>query len=68
MREVCQRVFGTPVIALPEASIIREPPILLFGDFMSLAAKEERPYEEIKDIDKLKGVLQVHLHIYKVIA
>lgn len=59
MKEVCQRIFGTPVIMLPDTVPIREPPLLLFGDFMSQAAKEDRPYDEIKDIDKLKGILQV---------
>lgn len=60
MREVCSRSFGTPVLLLPEEKIIRNPPILLFGDFMRFgAAKEDRIYEEIKDVDKLKGILQV---------
>ncbi|XP_054276499.1 dynein axonemal heavy chain 6-like [Macrosteles quadrilineatus] len=61
MREVCQRIFGTPVIMLPDMVPIREPPLLLFGDFMSQAAKEDRPYDEIKDIDKMKGILQDYL-------
>lgn len=60
MREVCNRSFGTPVLILPEEKIIRNPPVLLFGDFMRFgAAKEDRIYEEIKDVDKLKGILQV---------
>lgn len=59
LREICQKMFGTPVIQLPDSGLLREPPLLLFGDFMSQAAKEDRPYDEIKDIEKLKGILQV---------
>lgn len=72
MKEICQRSFATPVIVLPtekasvagaeHSGIIKEYPVLLFGDFMMQAAsKEDRVYEEIKDIEKLKGVLQVNL-------
>lgn len=60
MKEVCGRCFGTPVLSLPDDPIILNPPILIFGDFMQVGAeKENRIYEEIKDINKLKNVLQV---------
>lgn len=61
MREVCGRCFGSPVLTLPDEPIISTPPILIFGDFMQLgAARENRIYEEIKDITKLRNVLQVN--------
>lgn len=60
MKEICNRSFATPVLQLPDEKVIHNPPILLFGDFMRFgAAKEDRIYEEIKDVDKLKAVLQV---------
>uniref|UniRef100_A0A1B6CU24 AAA+ ATPase domain-containing protein n=1 Tax=Clastoptera arizonana TaxID=38151 RepID=A0A1B6CU24_9HEMI len=72
MREICQRSFATPVLIFTNerssvvgdatVDIIKDPPILLFGDFMTQAAsKEDRVYEEIKDIEKMKGVLQDYL-------
>lgn len=67
MRDVCNRNFGTPVINLPEGSKTKifEPPILLFGDFMVFGAtKENRFYEEIVNIPKLKTVLQDYLDDY----
>ncbi|XP_050294811.1 dynein axonemal heavy chain 6 [Anthonomus grandis grandis] len=62
MKEICTRNFGTPVLTLPETSLIEDPPILLFGDFMVFGAeRENRIYEELKNIDKLKSILQDYL-------
>lgn len=62
MRDVCNRNFGTPVLMLPEITdqVLQEPPVLLFGDFIVFgAAPENKFYEEIKDLAKLRLVLQV---------
>lgn len=60
MREICGRSFGTPVLDLPDTTVIRTPPTLIFGDFMRFgAAREDRIYEEIHDLEKLKSILQV---------
>lgn len=61
MKEICSRNFGTPVLQLPDTSgLIENPPVLLFGDFMQFGAeRENRIYEELKNIDKVKSILQV---------
>lgn len=60
MCEILQRSYGDPVLRLPDEDIIMHPPVLLFGDFMAIsAAKEDRVYEEILNIEKLKTVSQV---------
>ncbi|XP_046489725.1 dynein axonemal heavy chain 6 [Neodiprion pinetum] len=65
MTDMCKRTFGTDVVALPEEEIIEHPPIILFGDFMLVgAAKENRIYQEITDVAKLKVVLQDYLDDY----
>lgn len=65
MQEVCNRNFGTPVLNLPDDHVILDPPILLFGDFMVFGAeKENRIYEEIINIPKMKAVLQEYLDDY----
>ncbi|XP_068083916.1 dynein axonemal heavy chain 6 [Anabrus simplex] len=62
MMDVCTHSFGIPVLTLPEEEIVKNPPTLLFGDFMNMgAAKEDRVYEEIVNIEKLKDVLQEYL-------
>ncbi|CAH0547855.1 unnamed protein product [Brassicogethes aeneus] len=62
MKEICNRNFGTPVLMLPEEELITEPPVLLFGDFMTFGApREDRLYEEISNLDKVKHVLQDYL-------
>ncbi|XP_050519336.1 dynein axonemal heavy chain 6 [Diabrotica virgifera virgifera] len=62
MKDICVRNFGSPVLDLPEGEIIQNPPILLFGDFIQMGAeKKNRVYEELKNIDKLKNVLQDYL-------
>lgn len=64
MRDICNRNFGSPVVMLPDEAIITNPPVLLFGDFMVFGAeKENKIYEEIKNLDKLRNVLQVNLPI-----
>ncbi|XP_031357040.1 dynein heavy chain 6, axonemal isoform X2 [Photinus pyralis] len=65
MKEVCGRSFGTPVLQLPDEPIIHHPPILLFGDFIVFgAAREDRIYEELQDVNKLKNMLQEYLEDY----
>lgn len=60
MKEICTRHFGNPVLILPDEAVIKTPPVLLFGDFMTVgAAKEDRIYEEIRDVEKLRNVLLV---------
>lgn len=59
MKEVCLRYFSNAVLTLPDTSIIKNPPLLLFGDFMVPNA-EFRIYEEIKDIEKLITILKVN--------
>lgn len=60
MKEVCNRSFGSPVLLLPDEAVITHPPTLLFGDFMVFgASKQDRIYEEIRDVEKMKTVLQV---------
>ncbi|KAJ8943600.1 hypothetical protein NQ318_006602 [Aromia moschata] len=62
MKEVCQHNFGTPVLDLGEEKFITTPPVLLFGDFMQFGAdRENRLYEELKNIDKVRSVLQDYL-------
>lgn len=65
MKEICIRSFTTSVIPLPDDPIIGHPPVLIFGDFMQIGtAAENRVYKEIKDMEKLKCVLQVLHCIY----
>lgn len=68
MREICGRNFGTAVLALPDTPIITKPPLLFFGDFMQFGAnKEDRIYEEIKNVEKMKSVLQDYLDDYNLL-
>lgn len=60
MCKLCDKYFGNPVLTLPSKhDVSQDYPVLLFGDFMTTASKEERIYEEIRNIDKLKSVLTV---------
>ncbi|KAJ8983473.1 hypothetical protein NQ317_014931 [Molorchus minor] len=62
MKEVCQHNFGVPVLDLGEDKEIVNPPVLLFGDFMQFGAdRENRLYEELKNIDKVRSILQDYL-------
>lgn len=58
---ICNEHFGSYIMELPEEGPITNPPVLLFGDFMTNAPKEEKIYEEITDLSKLKNVLQVRV-------
>ncbi|XP_060520964.1 dynein axonemal heavy chain 6 [Cylas formicarius] len=65
MKDICARHFGTAVLQLPEEGLIEDPPVLLFGDFMQFgAAKENRIYEELRNVDKVKNILQDYLDDY----
>ena len=60
LTDTCSRTFGDEVVSLPPDEVVTQPPLLLFGDFMSFgAAKEQRMYEEITDLVKARSVLQV---------
>ncbi|XP_066151500.1 dynein axonemal heavy chain 6 [Euwallacea fornicatus] len=63
MNEICNRNFGTPVLQLPDdTAIIEKPPVLLFGDFLQFGTKRaDRIYDELKDIDEVRRILQVYL-------
>lgn len=53
------------MVVLPEEPVITTPPMLIFGDFMSFgAAKADRIYEEIRDLKKLRNILQDYLDDY----
>lgn len=66
MKEVCQRNFGTSVLELPDQPVLTNPPVLMFGDFLQVGAeKANRLYEELKNIDKVKNVLQVSFSFIK---
>ncbi|KAK4872624.1 hypothetical protein RN001_014653 [Aquatica leii] len=65
MRDVCNRSFGNQVLQLPDEPVIRNPPFLLFGDFLVFGAnREDRIYEEFVDVNKLKNILQDYLDDY----
>lgn len=54
LRETCFKYF--------QNNIVKEDETLLFGDFMILGQnKEDRIYEEIKDLTKLKSILMDYL-------
>lgn len=57
LREVCMKYFN--------CNVIEEGDPLMFGDFMIFGqARENRVYEEIQDIDKLKSILFDYLQDY----
>ncbi|XP_073976967.1 dynein heavy chain at 16F isoform X2 [Rhodnius prolixus] len=64
---ICNEHFGSYIMELPEEGPITNPPVLLFGDFMTNAPKEEKIYEEITDLSKLKNVLQDALLDYNLV-
>lgn len=62
LQNVCTSVFNETVLKFSESDInLLHPPILLFGDFTKSVSKENRIYEEITNIDKLKVVLMENL-------
>ncbi|XP_063222655.1 dynein axonemal heavy chain 6 isoform X2 [Bacillus rossius redtenbacheri] len=71
MEQVCTRELGHPILALPQDTegAVTQPPRLLFGDFMNPAvARAERIYEEIRDYDKLKTVMEDYLDDYNLVT
>jgi len=46
---------------------LTKPPMLIFGDFMNPSSNENRIYEEITDIVKLKKVLTENLMDYNMV-
>lgn len=57
MYETCVKYFEMPVVERGE--------LVLFGDFMIYGqAREDRIYEEIKDVEKLKSILLDYLEDY----
>ncbi|XP_054012221.1 dynein axonemal heavy chain 6 [Hylaeus anthracinus] len=66
LNNICGITFGTEVVRLPDEKIIEKPPVLLFGDFMAFgAAREQRIYEELTDLTKVKRTLEDYLEDYK---
>lgn len=60
LNNICINTFGIEVLRLPDETIIEKPPVLLFGDFMSFgAAREQRIYEELAEIPKVRQTLEV---------
>lgn len=58
LKSTCIRFFDNSVVELGDMDKNQNrPPVLLFGDFMNPVPKENRIYEEIVDIEKLKTVL-----------
>lgn len=59
---MCNRYFETKVMEFSKSDKnLTRPPMLVFGDFMNPSSSENRIYEEITDIDKLKKVLTENL-------
>jgi len=62
LNAICANIFGKEVLSFLEKNLIEESSTLLFGDFLIYGIpKENRIYDEIRDIPKLKSVLQVSL-------
>lgn len=58
LQNTCRKFFNSSVLKFSKSDInLSRPPILLFGDFMNPVTKENRIYEEIVNIEKLKTVL-----------
>lgn len=55
---MCTDFFDQKVLEFPKSDTnLTRPPMLVFGDFMNPSSTENRIYEEITDLDKLKKVL-----------
>ncbi|CAK9798189.1 Dynein axonemal heavy chain 6 [Anthophora quadrimaculata] len=66
LNNICMNTFGSEVVKLPDEKIIQKPPVLLFGDFMTFgASKEQRIYEELVEIPKVKRTLEDYLEDYR---
>ncbi len=69
LAEVNTKSFGNAILELPKEDIILKPPTILFGDFMQPSTPcDERIYEEIKDMSKLRNILQDYLDDYNLTA
>ncbi|KAM7536598.1 hypothetical protein Aperf_G00000086397 [Anoplocephala perfoliata] len=63
LAEVANKFFGESI----EPEIFTKKP-LFFGDFMNIGAnKEDRIYEEITDLDKLKSTMETYLEDYNLV-
>lgn len=68
LQTVCERYFETKVIEFSKSDTnLTRPPMLIFGDFMNPSSNENRIYEEITDIAKLKKVLTENLMDYNMV-
>lgn len=68
LNTICLTSFGIEVLRLPDEKIIERPPMLLFGDFMTFgAAREQRIYEELTEIPKVKSILEVCYYLIIII-
>lgn len=67
--DICSRTFEEEIIPLRGDEGVTQPPLILFGDFMTFGApKEQRFYEEITDLKKATNILQVFLFISFVLS
>lgn len=65
---MCKRYFETNVLEFSKSDTnLTKPPMLIFGDFMNPSSNENRIYEEITDIVKLKKVLTENLMDYNMV-
>lgn len=68
LQNVCTNFFDKKVLEFSKSDIdLTQPPMLVFGDFMNSNSKENRIYEEITDIIKLKKVLTENLMDFNMI-
>ncbi|XP_076649863.1 dynein heavy chain at 16F [Halictus rubicundus] len=66
LNSICAGTFATEVVRLPDEEVIEKPPALLFGDFMAFgAAREQRIYEELTEMSKVKRTLEDYLEDYR---
>ncbi|XP_025191999.1 LOW QUALITY PROTEIN: dynein heavy chain 6, axonemal-like [Melanaphis sacchari] len=68
LQKVCINYFDKNVLEFSKSDInLTQPPMLIFGDFMNSNTKENRIYEEITDIIKLKKALTENLMDFNMI-
>lgn len=68
LQNTCQQFFKNSVLEFSKSDKnLIQPPTLLFGDFMNPSSKENRIYEEIVNIEKLKTVLLENLMDFNMI-
>lgn len=62
IQNVCMHFFNNSVLEFSKSDEnLTRPPMLLYGDFMNPFSNENRNYEEITDIEKLKIILTENL-------